>query len=43
MTKKHKARAKKSSLFKTALAILETVKLLAELMLLVLEILNLLK
>ncbi|WP_288516659.1 hypothetical protein [uncultured Treponema sp.] len=43
MTKEHKKRAKKSSLKKTALAILEIVKLLAELMLLVLEILILLK
>lgn len=43
MSKKHKGRAKKSSLKKTASAILEVVKLLAELILLVLEILNLLK
>ncbi len=43
MSKKHKGRAKKSSLFKTASAILEVVKLLAELILLVIEILNLLK
>lgn len=43
MSKKHKGRAKKSSLKKTASAILEVVKLLAELILLVIEILNLLK
>lgn len=43
MSKKHKERAKKSSLKKTAKAILEDIKLLAELTLLVLEILDLLK
>ena len=43
MGKNHKKRTKKSSHKKTALAILETVKLLAELTLLVLEILILLK
>lgn len=43
MSKKHKERAKKSSLKKTAQAMLEIVKLLAELILLAIEILNLLK
>lgn len=43
MDKKHKGRTKKSSLKKTASAILEDVKLLLETTLLVIEILNLLK
>ncbi len=43
MGKKHKGRAKKSSLKKTASAILEVIKLLGQLILLVLEILDLLK
>ena len=43
MRKNHKRRVKKSSLKKTALAILEVVKLFTELLLLVLEILALLK
>lgn len=43
MKKKHKGRAKKSSLKKTARELLEVVKLLAELILLAVEILNLLK
>ena len=43
MSKRHKEQAKKSSLKKTAQAILEDIKLFAELALLVLEILDLLK